>query len=111
MNNLFKKGHYHWALFIGHLVIEKLLKAIYINFENKTPLFTHDLVRIAEKINKIKLSDEQKNLLDTISGFNIAARYDDYKRNFYKKCTKKYTTEWIKNIKDIRKWLRENYIK
>jgi len=26
LQNLFKLGHYTWALFVGHLVIEKLLK-------------------------------------------------------------------------------------
>ena len=30
MEHLFKKKDYTWALFIGHLVIEKLLKAYYI---------------------------------------------------------------------------------
>lgn len=28
MIDLFQKGHYTWSLFIGHLVIEKLLKAV-----------------------------------------------------------------------------------
>jgi HEPN domain-containing protein len=110
MNNLFKAGHYHWALFIGHLVIEKLLKAIFVIKKNKTPVFAHDLVRIADIIG-LELTDEKKDLLDTISSFNITARYDDYKRSFYKKCTKEYASLWIKNIKEIRKWLREKYLK
>lgn len=29
MNNLFASKDYSWSLFIGHLVIEKLLKAVY----------------------------------------------------------------------------------
>jgi len=59
MNNLYKFGHYHWALFIGHLVIEKLLKAIYVKKLKQTPVFTHDLLRIAEKIG-IELTEKQK---------------------------------------------------
>lgn len=110
MNNLFKNKHYNWSLFIGHLVIEKLLKAIFAKKFNKTPVFSHDLVRIAEKT-EIGLNEEKKDLLDTITTFNISARYDDYKRDFYKKCTKDFTTKWIKNIKIIRKWLKENYLK
>jgi len=27
LEDLFEKGHYTWALFVGHLVLEKLLKA------------------------------------------------------------------------------------
>lgn len=30
MLNLLKSKDYQWSLFIGHLVIEKLLKAIYV---------------------------------------------------------------------------------
>lgn len=37
MDNLFNNPHYHWALFIGHLVIEKYLKAVYVKEVNLTP--------------------------------------------------------------------------
>ena len=29
VKSLFDSGDYHWALFIGHLVLEKLFKAVY----------------------------------------------------------------------------------
>ncbi len=77
---------FHWALFLGHLVIEKLLKAIIVRkTENHAP-FSHDLRRLA-KISELNFSDEHKKWLDSITSFNINARYDDYKEDFYKKCT------------------------
>ncbi|MFA5404410.1 MAG: HEPN domain-containing protein [Ignavibacteria bacterium] len=88
-----------------------MLKAIFVKKKNSTPVFSHDLLRIVDKIGDIKLSNEQKDILDTISTFNIAARYDDYKRIFYYRCTKEYSSLWIKNVKEIRKWLKENYLK
>jgi len=39
--------------------------------------YIHDLLRIAEKA-KLELSEEQKNFLDTLTSFNIKARYDYY---------------------------------
>lgn len=45
-------------------------------------------------------------MLDTITRFNISARYDDYKQSFYKLCTKEFTTVWIANIKDCRLWIK-----
>lgn len=108
MNNLFDKKDYYWALFIGHLVIEKLLKAYYIkNIDKKYP-FDHDLVRLAAKA-KLVLDEDQKDLLDTITTFNIRARYDDYKLEFYKICTKDFTAEWIGNIKRLREWLKKMF--
>ncbi len=110
MNNLFRAGYYHWSLFIGHLVIEKLLKAVYVKRKNDNPPYTHDLNKLVQKAG-IEITEEQIFQLDTITSFNISGRYDDYKRSFYNKCDKKYTTVWIKNIKLFRKWLKENYLK
>ena len=40
MHHLYEKKDYNWALFLGHLVIEKLLKAYFVkNVNNKPPLF------------------------------------------------------------------------
>jgi HEPN domain-containing protein len=30
MNHLFDSGDYHWALFIGHIVLERLLKCFVV---------------------------------------------------------------------------------
>lgn len=30
MQSLFENGHHTWALFVGHLVLEKLMKALYV---------------------------------------------------------------------------------
>lgn len=45
--------------------------------------------------------------IQVINTFNISARYDDYKKSFEEKCTDEYTTEQIENIKEVRKWLKE----
>lgn len=105
MLHLIEKGDYTWALFIGHLVIEKLLKAFYTKANQEHPPLIHDLVTLAEKA-RLELSEDQKDKLDTISTFNIRTRYDDYKMAFYKKCTKEFTENWTQAIKDIRKWIK-----
>lgn len=109
MNHLFEKGHYTWALFIGHLVVEKLLKALYTQKIKTNPPFIHDLYRLSEKC-KIDLSEDQKDCLDTITTFNIQARYDDYKMEFYKKCTKQFTKEWFDSITELRTWIKEHHL-
>ena len=47
------------------------------------------------------------NVLKDINAFNIAARYNDAKLNFYIKCTKEYTEKNIEIIEEFRKWLKE----
>ena len=106
MESLFQHGHYVWALFIGHLVIEKLLKAYLVkNIDISTPPI-HDLTKIAEKAN-LPLSEIQKDFLDEVTTFNIKARYPDYKNRFYRKATKEFTEIYIVKIKEFRQWLIE----
>jgi HEPN domain-containing protein len=106
MIHLYSSKDYHWALFIGHLVIERLLKALVIKRTKSHPPFTHDLRRLS-KLSGIDLNDKQKRELDTITTFNLNARYDDYKLDFYKKCTSEFSQKWISNIKTLREWIKE----
>ena len=105
MTHLFKTKDYHWALLVGHLVLEKLLKASIVKTTSKHAPFTHDLRRLA-RLSGVELNDSHLEWLDTITTFNINARYDSYKQEFYKKCTLTYTSKWIENIKDLRQWIK-----
>ncbi len=110
MKHLFEKGDYHWSLFMGHLVLEKLLKAYYVKSKDKQPPFIHNLTRIAI-LADIELTEKQFDILDTVTTFNIRARYDDYKNQFYKKCTYEYSKTWINNIEEIIQWLKKKLLK
>lgn len=66
----------------------------------------HNLIRIAE-LSELNLTKEQKSDFAMITTFNISARYDDYKQNFYKKCTPEFTVVWINKITLYRSWIRE----
>jgi len=106
MINLYESKDFHWSLFIGHLVIEKLLKALYVKKIDINAPKIHDLLRLAEKAN-IQLTYEQQDILDIITTFNISARYPDYTQSFYKKCTQEFTYDNIERIKEMRLWLLE----
>ena len=64
MTDLVNTRNYHWSLFVGHLVIEKLLKALYIQKTNQFPPMIHDLRRISEKAGHT-LNNEQVIVLDS----------------------------------------------
>ena len=107
----YEAKQYTWALFIGHLVLEKLLKGIYakVNRDNPYPPKIHNLNIIAEKCG-LQLDERQAKILFTCNSFNISARYEDYKNEFYKKCTEEYTKKQIKNIEEVRAWLKKQLI-
>ncbi len=104
MRNLLKSEDYCWVLFMGHLVLEKLLKAHYVKTTGKHPFFTHDLLRLSKKTG-LSVTEETEDWLDEISTFNLNARYDNYKQDFYRLCTKDFTEIWIERIGKLRQWL------
>jgi HEPN domain-containing protein len=106
MIDMYNSKRYSWSLFIGHLMIEKLLKAFYVSLKSDYPPYIHNLLRLAEKA-ELKLDNERKEQLVTITAFNINARYDDYKMSFRNQCTPEFTAEWIDKLKELRKWMKQ----
>ena len=102
--HLVEKGDYSYALFFGHLAIEKVLKALYVARlrEHAPPI--HNLLRLAKVIG-LKLSESLTESLITVTAFNIETRYPDVKRAFRQKCTWEYTTQQMALIQELHKWL------
>lgn len=106
--SLLTSGKFDWCLFLGHLVLEKALKAVYVrDNENHLPPRTHNLVRIAEAT-RLKIDDDIRVFLDEVTAFNLEVRYPDYKRDFFKRCTQDFSEKKIKQIKDFFQWLKDN---
>ncbi|HED06472.1 MAG TPA: HEPN domain-containing protein [Ignavibacteria bacterium] len=106
MIDLYNSKTYHWALFIGHISVEKLLKAYFVKTREKQAPPIHNLYRIAE-LSGLEMTKKYADWLDTITSFNLNARYDDIKREFFKQCTSEYTSLWIKQIKEVREWINQ----
>lgn len=104
--NMYDSGEYMWALFVGHLTLEKLLKANYVKTTDINVPRTHDLYKLAIR-GGLELSEKHKDDLQYITLFNIEARYEEYKKEFSKKCTKNFACKNLKKIKELRKWLLE----
>jgi len=103
---LFQSNNYNWALFLGHIVLEKLLKAYFVKNTGTHAPYSHDLRLLAKKC-EFKFPNDMALQLDVITSFNINARYDSFKEDFQKRCTPEFSNEWINNIKTIRLWIKE----
>lgn len=107
-DHLFEKGDFSYSLFFGHLAIEKLLKAMYVAKNKEQAPFIHHLKRLAE-LTGIQLTTEQMDELLRISAFNLEARYPDENRTFRQKCTKEFTEDELKKIKETFQWLKSMF--
>lgn len=105
--DMYKLGHYNWCLFMWHLAIEKILKA-YLAKQDKEIPYIHDLYKLSNyagvDFDRIGITKDE---LDEISGYNLEARYEDYKYDFYKKATKEYADAWIPKCENIYKFVKE----
>ena len=104
MGNLMNSGDFNWAMFLGHLVIEKLLKAIYVKVNRKHAVYGHDLLRLTSGLG-LELDQVKEEVFDRLTTFNLNARYDSYKQDFYQLCTKEFAIEWSSKIEELREWL------
>lgn len=106
---LFKGKRYSDSLFYGHIVLEKILKALVVqNIKNEAPKI-HDLVELAKRA-KLELLDDELEYLKIVNRFNMRTRYPDVKFNFYKMCDLKYTKTHIEKIKNFYQKLQQ-YVK
>ncbi len=104
MKNLYDSKDYVWCLFLGHIVIEKLLKALAIKNNVESLPKIHDLNKLAIAAG-LEIDNTLADLLDVITAFNIEARYPDYKKEFYKKADLEFTHYYQIKISELRLWL------
>jgi HEPN domain-containing protein len=79
--DIFKLGRFSWSLFIGHLALEKLLKALFVKSNaNKVPPKIHNLRKLA-LLSNLELSEKQTLFFDKINVFQIEARYAETNLN------------------------------
>lgn len=101
---LYKSGKYNFCLFFCHLALEKRLKAVIIETTDDAAPYSHKLTLLA-KLAKLPLSEAQLSDLDTITEFNLDARYEEYKLEFYHRATKTYCDEWFTKSKELLQWI------
>jgi len=108
-DHLLEKGDYSYALFFGHLAIEKVLKAVYVGrlHEHAPPI--HNLLRLA-KAAGLEVDNTRADALIAITAFNIEGRYPDFKRTFRHACTAEYATRYMTTIKEMFQWVQSQMV-
>jgi HEPN domain-containing protein len=103
---IYENKRYNWSLFIGHLVLEKILKAHFIkNNDGNVPPKIHNLIRLAE-LAKLKLEEDLLEFFRNVSNFQLESRYPEYKNEFFKIATEEFTNQNLLKIKEIYLWLK-----
>ncbi len=103
---MYEKGKYPYALFMGHLALEKLLKALVVKNTHKHAPYTHSLPLLASQL-QIEIPQKIMNRLARFMEFHFEARYPKEQKKFYSKCTKKFADKNLQEIKEVFAWLKK----
>lgn len=103
-----RSNHRDWALFVGQLALEKVLKGLITKKTDATPPFIHDLVKLSI-VAGIETTENQQGDLAKISRFHVAARYEEIKSQLYAEATPEFTKEWLGKIQEFFLWFKKLY--
>ena len=100
-------SYYGQALFWGHLVLEKLCKALYLKNNNKTDYpYIHNLLVLMNKCN-VELNDEQIAFYSDMNRFQSKGRYGDTLHEIDSTITKEVCENYIDKLKTEMIWLKK----
>lgn len=103
--DLFAAKRYVYCLFLAHLTIEKLSKAVWVqdNVDN-TPPRTHNIIRLLDATTFVRTPD-QTVLAATLNNFQLESRYPGDTAAVYAAATATYTQQLLDETDTFRQCL------
>lgn len=106
--DLFKAKRWLYVAFMCHQTIEKTLKAYWCGTQRDDPPYTHNHKRLADGCGLYsQLTEEQKDFLNTITNYNIEARYPEDKEALAHTLTPQACQELIDETKHLTQWIKD----
>jgi len=104
-SHLFASGDYHYALFFGHLYLEKLLKGLVVQVTGQHAPRSHNLIYLSERAD-LTISVNQRKILVRVTNYNLETRYPEERAILRKRYTKDFTEAELKVIEETGRWLK-----
>lgn len=105
--HMLKTGRYIYVLFMCHLSVEKLLKALYEAVLGKNAPKTHNLIYLL-KASEIELSEKHLETLESLNDLSIVTRYPEDIDAMVKAFKRKKVEDYLKKTKELLRWLKRN---
>jgi HEPN domain-containing protein len=102
--SLLASQRFPYALFFGHLALEKLLKAVVVKTTQEHAPHSHSLILLASKT-EIEIPETTRDKLAEYMEFHYESRYPDEKKDFYQKCTEEFAQQKFTEMEEVYQWL------
>jgi len=106
---MLKSGRYIYVIFMCHLSMEKMLKAIVTEITQKISPKSHNLIYLF-KLGNIQLSSELFNFIAKINNASIVTRYPEDFSKIIEAYPKSIAEEYLSKTKEIHKCLKKHKI-
>ena len=106
---MLKSGRYIYVIFMCHLSLEKMLKAIATEITQKISPKSHNLIYLL-KLGNIQLPSELFNFIAKINNASIVTRYPEDFSKILKAYPESIAEEYLSKTKEAYKCLKEHKI-
>lgn len=104
---MYKTGRYLYVVFMCHLAIEKMLKAILAQkYPEETPPKVHNLIHLAQKTG-LTLPDPLRDFFQRIDNVSVATRYPEDLRLLSREFNRETAKRMLSETKRLIKWLKQ----
>ncbi len=104
---MFRTGRYVYVIFMCHLSIEKILKAIVCEEINKVPPKTHDLIYLIS-LGKVELSDDLLDFVGIVNNAGVVTRYPEDLSKLISSYPKEVTNQYLNKAVEVIKWIKQD---
>lgn len=102
-----KSGRALYVVFMCHLALEKVFKAIVCAATRKAPPKTHDLIRLME-VGNISLDQEQLDFIGIINNVSVVTRYPEDFSKLLSSYSKNVVLGYLDRTKEIIQCLKRD---
>ena len=105
--HMLQTGRYIYVLFMCHLAIEKILKAIVQEDTGKLPHKTHDLIYLLQ-ITKINLPENMLEFVGKINNVSVVTRYPEDLSKIISSYPETVANDYLNRTREVIRWLKQD---
>ncbi len=104
---MYETKRYLYVGFMCHQIIEKMLKAYYVQSRDQDPPYTHNLRFLADTTGLSKEIDEETLLfIISLQPLNVESRYPTYKESLHQFLSDDKCRSLIEKSKEFLEWIK-----
>ena len=105
---MYRAGRYLYVVFMCHLAIEKMLKALLADqYPEDAPPKIHNLINLAQRT-EISLPGDLRDFLQRIDNVSVMTRYPEDLRTLSREFNKDTVKRILTDTKRMIKWLKQH---